>query len=384
MQTSKLWGAALALLRQKAGSDEALTKSETKGLPALMRDAVERVRKGSAPVPVADAFTSLRYGSSDGTTPGLEGAWVLAQTSADQKPVSLTNLSQAERARITQPAYKEATDVLWALAESMPPGEAGVAYASVTAAQVNASARLLTALLRASDNGDGLTRVVEIGKADFRYRGQPDPHTTNALVTAVNRAKNKGDPTIDGVAAQIELARKEVVALNTDGDGTISPKEQAKPRTELATLLLAFTRQHPTAKKGDFSFTPEKIYVPTRAFRAPAGATAGELLDALLKHFDAFSNDNKGAGADGVTRYVLGDIETKGFAAEIAKLTPARAKAVLAELEARVQMPTNALGPPRRVYFTGPAQTLIDAVAKKFGVSHDFAGDPRPPSFDYY
>jgi hypothetical protein len=225
---------------------------------------------------------------------------------------------------------------------------------------------------------------VEIVKAAITFKGIPDPLIRDALVHAVNRAKNEGHSTLEGVAKAIDDARKEIQAANSDGNTKLSVTEQKKVKTVMGRSLLGFAYLHAKDKLSDFSWTPEKIYVPSRPFRAPYRATAGEHVQALVKHFNAFSNDNKGAGANNISRFVMGDVEAGGMAKEIEKLSPTFGRAVLRALEDRIQQDPNAIGDPQRVYLSPSAQDLMDAVAKKFRVRCDFAGDPRPPQFDYY
>lgn len=96
------------------------------------------------------------------------------------------------------------------------------------------------------------------------------------------------------------------------------------------------------------------------------------------------NNDNKGAGATGVSRYVMGEVEAKGMAKEIAGLPLSFRKKVLKALEARVQQNPSEIGDPQRIYFTAEAVPHIAKLAKDAGISCNFVGRAAPPQFDYY
>lgn len=202
-------------------------------------------------------------------------------------------------------------------------------------------------------------------------------------MTASNRAQNKGDPTVEGLLAELELALAEILAGNTDGNGTVTAAELGKHLTQLGGQLALFAVMHKGHKLADFSFEPEKIYVPTRPFYAPANADAATYLDALIRHVNAFSNDNKMPGSPLPTRYVMSEVEAKGMAKELEKQSRSRGRAVLRKLEERVAVAGQLHDPPG-VYFTPPAVEVMNAQAKRLGITCQFVGPASPPSFDFY
>ncbi len=380
MQISKLIGVAHRMIVDAAGADGLLTKTEAKKLPVYLRDRIEAVRPSSSTkLHANNAFEAIAYGQSDTFTTGLRQDLVEIQKQAGGGVKGPSSISAAERKNITAPGLKDVTDRLWAIAESANEG-----IPELSKAQVDRGAKLLTDLLAKLDNGDQVMTTTELSRAKVSYKGDESKgqlHTT--LWTAINRASNKGSRDLEGIANEIELARKEIHAGNTDGKAAISGTEQMRANSVLGEALRGFIHAHKDDKVSDFKITPEPIYVPSRPFRAPYRASAGEWLQAAVKHFNSFSNDNKGAGADNISRYVMGEIEAKGIAKEVAKLSPTFGKSVMKALEERVQQ-GQGVTDPQRIYLTGEGQTPLLAVAKDLSVKVNLQGDPRPPSFDYY
>lgn len=373
MKVEKINAAAMKLLTEAAGADAKLSKTEAKKLPAYMQLRVEAARTSpSAKVSVQDAFSSVIAGVTRGSTvlSGLAEDLFNAQRDPTTSAVKLaSDVSKAERARITEPTLKAATDLLWSVAEATDVATPVVAGPALTNKQLTAAATLLTSILNKADNGDDVMTAVEVRLADIRFKGAADPVASGALTNAVNRAKNDGSREISGIAKAIADALKETLGAK-------------KPQTVLGKALVAFAQAHNGDKLSDFATTPEKIYVPTRPFKAPNHASPEEFVTALATHVNAFSNDNKSGSQS--TRLVMGAVETSGMAREIEKLSPAYAKAVLKALEARIQLPKDYLGDPKRIYLTAEGQALMAAAGKRVGGSYNFVGIAAPPAFNYY
>lgn len=373
MEISKLRSAALQLLTDAAGKDGALTKTEAKKLPAYMRERVDALRSSpSAKVSVNDAYGAVW--SELGTD--------LYQAQGGKYAKGPTNLSAGELQAFNDASLKDVTQTLWSIAEAAAPENR--ALTPVKKADLVKAANLMIAIIKKADNGDDVMTPVELTRAAVAFKGQRDTVMQAALMHAINNAKNSGDRTVEGVVKVIEAAKGAVLALNKNGDSTLSPEELGRARRVIDQALISVAEQRPGAKVSDYTVTPEKIYVPSRPFRAPPNATAAAYVQALTEHFDAFSNDNKGAGARNISRYVMGEVETAGMAKEIAKLPLSFRKAVLKALEARVQQNPNEIGDPQRIYFTPQAEPLLAKLAKDAHVSCNFKGVARPPQFDYY
>ncbi len=382
MKLDAMFLQAKKVLARNAGTDGELTRAEAARLPKYMKACVESVRTGSQKVGVDAALSAVRWGGPNGKPAGLQAEWIKAQTDANGAVKTPTVISQTELDNITSTPIRQVTDLLWNAAETAPPSLNGVDLNDMTVAKFNAAAKVLTSLVKDLDNGDGLMRDHEIENADITYQGMVDAVTTKTLVTAANRASNAGALTVDEVIAQIEKARLEVLKNNTSATTKLTTDEQ-KASTTLGKQLIMFANVHQGHTRGDFDFTAEAIYVPSRPFRAPRNGTADDFVTAVVNHFDAFSNDNKIPGSRTPARIVMAEVEAAAVAKEIGKLAPAFAKQVLKALEARVQLP-NALSDPPRVFFTAEAVDELKKVAKKFHVACDFEGDPRPPHFDFY
>ena len=372
MKVEKINAAAMKLITEAAGADAKLSRTEAKKLPTYMQLRVEAARTSpTAKVSVQDAFSSVIAGVNRGSTvlSGLSEDLFNAQRDPNNNSaVKLaSDVSVAERARITEPTLKAATDLLWSVAEAAE--VATPVGPTLTNKQLTTAATLLTSILKKADNGDGVMTAVEVRLADIRFKGAADPVAAGALTNAVNRAKNDGSRELGGIAKAIDDALKE----NLTGK---------KPQTVLGKALLAFAQAHAGDKLSDFTTTPEKIYVPTRPFRAPQNATPEAWVTALATHVNAFSNDNKSGSQS--TRLVMGAVETSGMTKEIEKLSPAFAKAVLRALEARIQLPKDYLGDPKRIYLTADGQALMAATARKVGGSYNFVGIAAPPAFNYF
>ncbi|MFL5321004.1 MAG: hypothetical protein ACJ790_15185 [Myxococcaceae bacterium] len=379
MNINQLRSAALKLITDAAGADGALTKTEASKLPQYMRERIEAVRKSShAKVSVSDAFGAVM----DGTTSGVNGLFqdlFLAQGGKQAKGPS--DISQGEL-NAFPPALKDVTTELWKVAEtSLPPKPQP---SELKKKDLDAAVTLLAGLVHKTDNGDQVMTPVELARAKITYGGKVDAAAADVLGHAINRAKNEGGRDLASIEKVLNDAKAELLALNTDGNATLSPAELGHAKSILAKSLIAFAAERKGAKLSDYTTTPEKLYVPTTPFKPPANATAAEYVQALTKHFDAFSNDNKGAGANNISRFVMGTLETEGMAKEIAKLPVTFRKQVLKALEARVQQDPNVVGDPQRIYFTPDAEPLISKVARDANIHCNFKGVAAPPKFDYF
>lgn len=260
-------------------------------------------------------------------------------------------------------------------------------------------ASLLKKLLKKADDGDGVLTETEVRRATnsaARWnRSTPDTDTWSvdvttqkALLAAVAKQKSAGDRSLSAIVSGVDEALKELKAADKDGTGSLSDAEMNRVRSNLAKNLLAFSKLHSRASPSSFKITPAKVYTPTTPFRAPRGATAPKLTEALLVHFNAYANDNAQGGARpaSITRYVFGKDEAKGLAAEIAKLPATTGKAVLRELSKRVHMADQRANgfQPRRVYFEANARAGLDKLAAALGVKVNFKGVAKAPVFDYF
>lgn len=261
---------------------------------------------------------------------------------------------------------------------------------------------LLQKLVRKVDNGDEILTAYELHRTNKtkHIRGsyvyvpqgtthQLDTETETALLAAINRAKSKSQRGVDEIAKGIGEAGKEAKAADRDGDGKLSDAEAKKVRSPLGKSLVAFARVHGGDSISDFKIdvAPVKVYVPKRPFVAPKNKTAPELVEALLRHFNDWGNDNHvGIGSRESTRHVLATAEAEGITRAIAKLPETTAKAVLREFSKRIKQPDyrgNGFE-PKRVYVMPKAVGLFDKLAKKLGVTASFVGNPVAPKFDFY
>lgn len=265
--------------------------------------------------------------------------------------------------------------------------------------RVQSGASLVKKLLDKADNGDEVLTLKEVKKS---YNGDGgrwgatltpdvwtvDVKTADVLQAAVNKLKVTGDRSVESIKKGVDETLKELKAADLDKDGALSAAEQKKVKTKLGKTLLAFSEAHGERSVTWFKLKPgEELYVPTRPFRAPANATAAKWIDACVKHFNGYSNDNSkhGRRPDSITRYVLGGTEARGVAGELEKLTPAKAKAALRALSDRINTP-RPLAPedPVRIYLDAEGQKVLVAAAKKLGITVDLKGEQRAPKFDYY
>src|SRR5262249_14537127 len=157
--------------------------------------------------------------------------------------------------------------------------------------------------------------------------------------------------------------------------------EQKKVKTALGRALLAFAAKHGTSTVRSFRLAApdQTTWQPKTPFKPPAGATPEALVDTLMQHFNAFSNDNRsGPGPDGVTRFAAGPREAKGGVAALAPLPAATAKATLRALSKRILMADDrGRGfKPRRIWIDPKAVPLVEKLAAKLGVKASFRGDP--------
>lgn len=256
---------------------------------------------------------------------------------------------------------------------------------NVTMSQVKSGAALLKKLLAKADNGDGTLTVRELQAAVNPAKGKPvDGLTQATLVDAVNKMKVTSERTVKGIQKAVDDVFKEIKKGDVDGSSSISPEEVKKLKTKLAKSLVEFSGTHGRKSASSFNIVPhvEDVYVPTRPFRAPKNASSAHYVDSLVQHFNSWANDNSkhGRRPESITRYVLGVDETKAVAKEIAKLAPAKAKAALRELAKRIAGKDGAMP----LYVDPKGQTVLNRVAKDFGVTANFKGNPRAPQFDYY
>jgi ribosomal protein L22 len=109
-------------------------------------------------------------------------------------------------------------------------------------------------------------------------------------------------------------------------------------------------------------------------------------VEKLVTHYNSWANDNSmhGTRPASITRYVLGPAETKAIAIHIAKQPTSTAKALLRELSKRINQADDRGFDPKRIYVEPKAEKLLEAVAKKVGLTLDFKGDPKAPKFDYF
>jgi hypothetical protein len=263
--------------------------------------------------------------------------------------------------------------------------------------RVQSGAALVKKLLEKADNGDQTLTVGEVDKALGPSNPPPgtrpdtwsaDLATRSVLTAAVNKTKSTGDRTLDGIKKGVDAAFKEIKAADLDGDGALTVAEQKKVKTNLGKLLMGFAEAHGDKSVTWFKIKPgEEMYVPKRPFRAPANATASAWVDAAVKHFNGFSNDNSthGRRPDSITRYVLGTTEAKGIVSELEKLTATKARAALRALDKRINTGNPLrIEDPKRVYLDEGGQKVMGALAKKLGISVDLKGEPKAPKFDYY
>lgn len=258
--------------------------------------------------------------------------------------------------------------------------------------RVRSGAALVKKLLDKADNGDATLTLSELKKA---YRGNRPPDqwtvdvkTHDVLQAAVNKKKSAGERSVGGIKQGVDEALAEIKAADLDRDGQLTAAEQKKVKTPLGRSLLAFSEAH-----GDKSVTwfkikaAEEVYVPSRPFRAPPNASPVHWIDAAVKHFNGYSNDNSthGPRPQSITRYVLGRTEASGLVAELEKLPAAKAKAALIALGKRINTPRPlTIEEPRRIYLDDEAQKAVGAFAKRLGVKVDLKGELKAPQFDYY
>lgn len=273
----------------------------------------------------------------------------------------------------------------------------------ISTQRVSNAGKLLQNLLKKVDNGDEVLTEFEIHKLNKTHyqRGsrvyvtgapgkqQFDPATEGALIAAINKVKSRSERSLDGIISGVGEAALELKQANLDRDGYLSDDEQKKVKSKLGKSLLEFARVHGGDSVSDFKIKVPlaKVYVPKRAFAPPANATAKAMVEALVKHFNDFGNDNHvGLGSRVATRYVLSTIETQGVAAAIAKLPAATAKATLRELSRRIKQadPSGPEFEPKRIYVQPKAVPILDKLAKSLGVRASFVGVAKAPSFNFY
>jgi hypothetical protein len=254
---------------------------------------------------------------------------------------------------------------------------------TVSFKKLSKAKRLSVKLVDRVDDGDQVLTITELYRAtnvQLNNARNPvdqwtvDPPTLRLLEAAINKAKARGDRTLEGIKAGLDEALSELT--------------QGKARTTLAGALTSFAQVHADSSVSSFEFRKAPgVYVPKTPFRAPPRATASAWVQAVVLHFNSYSNDNSqhGARPESITRYVLGEVETKAVVGEIAKLPTSRQRSILRELERRIlQRDQWGFGELRRIYVDPKGQRLLDARAKALGLSVTFAGNPKAPKFDYY
>ena len=269
---------------------------------------------------------------------------------------------------------------------------------SIPIKRISSAAALVQKLVDKVDNGDATLTVAEFKRVNPGWqpqvRGQPrvykgslDAETDAVLLAAINRAKTRGDRSTTGIKSGIQEVVDEFKKADADGDGKLSDAEQKKVKSPLGLSLAAFATLHGGDSISDFKLPAVAgVYVPKTPFVMPRGATSMGIVDALVKHFNAFSNDNRVNDATHTpTRFVLGEVEAKGIAAEIAKMPQTTAKGVLAAFAQRIQMnDTTDFKPPRIWIDNAKGIAAFDALAKGLGVKADFQGKPGAPSYNFW
>jgi hypothetical protein len=268
--------------------------------------------------------------------------------------------------------------------------------ANVSMKRVAAGAKLLKSLIKKVDNGDGTLTASEVDRAFGVKRGRPAPQEAvvalQAVKAAVNKVKVKSDRSVEGIVGAVDDAHGEVKSANADKSASLSDAEAKKVKTTLGKELLKFSREHGDDALSEFKLAarpPE--YVPTKPFRAPTSGGAKAWVEAAIKHYNGWANDNSPGysvprGQQNPSRWVYGLTETRGLAKEIAALAPAKARAALRELSKRIMQPDyrSQNWTPKRLYVDAKGQAVLNALAKKLNVTVSFKGDPKAPAYDYY
>ena len=213
-----------------------------------------------------------------------------------------------------------------------------------------------------------------------RYTSNIDNSTRNALMAAAMRGQSAGDRSAAAIKRGVDQAVHEVLAADVDGSGTITDTEQKRlKRLPLALALVEFAKEHATDPVSAFHFAPVAgAYHPAHPFRVRDGASPAEIATSLVKHFDAHGNDNYWPGA--VSRWVLGEDESKGIVAELARMPRSLAKPVLRALSDQVRSQDIP-----RPYIQPAAVHLFEHLAGQLGLARaGFTAEAKPPKFPGY
>ncbi|MBK7556262.1 MAG: hypothetical protein IPI55_17190 [Flavobacteriales bacterium] len=256
---------------------------------------------------------------------------------------------------------------------------------TIRKSEINAAASLLKRLVDKADvNKDGsltprdLNTAAGKPKTAKRYEHM-DVSTFEALKLTVGGGKSAGKQDNVGLKEIIDDAKVRALALDRDGNGVLSAAEGSRRTTNLAKALMEFARNHAGDKVADFKFgkLEEPGFRPARPF-TPRG-NAEQVANAVVKHFDNWNNNNRWPGGF-TSRVVMGPDESKLVLAEIEKLSPARAKAVLTRISESIHS-----GAPGLMYVTPEALRQWDRVAARLGVPDlDFKGARTAPGFPGY
>ncbi len=398
MQISKFRNASIQMFVDAAGADGNLSATDAKKLGTFAAAKIAELRAGNTRKKVsAHEAVSFVVGDRFGfelpkasQRPNLGSEWAATETGKDTGDISKTEIKA-----FSDLAAKALAENIYAYAET---SYAKPIPAPTDKKTIQSAGKLLEQLVGALDNEDEVLTIAELDKIQWanddrssamRDHPQFDGVTYDALSAAIHKMKSAADRSVTGIQAGIREAVAELVARDANGDGKFTGTELKFQKTRLAEVLLVFSAAHGKKKLADFPFEkPEgKIYVPTRPFRAPSGGSAGEFVDALVKHFNAFSNDNGGgySGSD-TTRIVMGAVETNAVVKEIEKLSPTRAREVLTALSGRI-LQGDYRGDgwnPKRIWIQPSAVGQVEALAERLGVNKSFRGAAAAPSYDYY